>query len=695
MKLSVMPAPRRWIAVTGILLLALAAYSNSFHNEFHFDDSHVVQGNLYIRSLSNAARYFQDAGTFSSEPRNATYRPLVSLSLAIDYWVGNGLDPFVFHVSQFVLLLLLGGMVTWFYARLLAQAGLRDRSWDVALFAGALFTLHTTTTETMNLVHARSEILSALGILGAFHLYMRAPGTTGLALALVSMAIGALAKVPAVIFAPLLCVYMWLFEEQQPLDELVLRTGRPPLRRTLLRALPALVVGAAVFLSVESMNGAGASYGGGGRLAYLRTQMFVWLHYARLFFLPAGLTADTDWGLITPWYDTRVVVGVVFVVGLVRLAWVSSRTPALRPVAFGVSWFILGLLPASSIFPLAEVANEHRVFLPYIGASLAVASGGAWIVSTWGQRWPERRRWIEGAALFLAFFAVAGNAAGTYFRNRDWRTEETLWKDVTEKSPRNGRALMNYGVTQMSKGRYREAKELFDRALPLVPNYPSLEVNLGVVSGRLGMPAEARAHFLRAIALNPSDTSARVFYGRWLVEGGQPSEAIPHLVIALNGSPAGMDARHHLMAAYATTGQLAPLQALARETLELWPGDRTARNYLDRPTDVLVPEPATAKGRYVAALDESLSAFQQRDYPRALLQAQQALELNPKSAEAYNNIAAARAAMGQWDEAIAASEEAVALKPSFQLARNNLAWAREEKRKRQSPGSEPGEPVHR
>ena len=92
------------------MALFLAAYANSLHNSFHFDDGHVISNNLYIRSLSNIPRYFVDADTFSSLPANATYRPLVTLTLAIDYHVAGGLDPLQYHVTQILLLLILAAM---------------------------------------------------------------------------------------------------------------------------------------------------------------------------------------------------------------------------------------------------------------------------------------------------------------------------------------------------------------------------------------------------------------------------------------------------------------------------------------------------------------------------------------------------------------------------------------------------------
>src|SRR5437867_9236885 len=101
----------RWIfpaaCIAGVMLV-LAAYSNSLDNSFHFDDSHVIEDNIFIPDIRNIPRFFTDARTFSSIPTNATYRPIISTTLALDYWVGHGLAPRAFHITQLVLLILTG-----------------------------------------------------------------------------------------------------------------------------------------------------------------------------------------------------------------------------------------------------------------------------------------------------------------------------------------------------------------------------------------------------------------------------------------------------------------------------------------------------------------------------------------------------------------------------------------------------------
>ena len=490
-------AKGKWrLAAAFCTLLIIAAYWNSLHNSFHFDDAHVIQTNVFIRSLHNVPLFFREAHAFSSLPQNATYRPLVTLSLALDYARG-ALDPEPYHVTQIALLLATGALLMLFFTPLVGE-------WR-ALFAATLFCIHTANTETMNLISARSELLSTVGLLGSFVLFQRSPFARRTLLYLIPLAIGALAKAPLVVFAPLLLLYIRWFDDQ---------------RRAWRESLPPLVLGVALLAFLNSMNAKEWQSGGGSAYYYLITQPFIWLHYFRLFFLPIGLTADTDMPMFDHWYDTRALAGYAFVALLAVAIWRVEN----RAVKFGLSWFAIALIP-TSIFPLAEVANEHRIFFAYIGLVLAAAA----LI-------PRR------ALAAVAVIVFAAHLIGTHARNEIWRSEDTLWADTVAKSPGNGRAWMNYGLTRMSKGDYAEAQRAFEHAATLTPNYWTLEINRGVLAGAMGDQATAEQHFQRALQLNP-DANAHYFYARWLVGRGRTAEALPHASEAVRLSPAFADAR--------------------------------------------------------------------------------------------------------------------------------------------------------
>jgi tetratricopeptide (TPR) repeat protein len=295
------------------------------------------------------------------------------------------------------------------------------------------------------------------------------------------------------------------------------------------------------------------------------------------------------------------------------LVWTIRRARA--PIAFGLLWFAVALLP-TSLFPLAEVANEHRVFFAFIGLVLALA---AWL--------PPRVL----AQVMLALILI--NAIGAHVRNKTWKSADTLWADVVAKSPGNGRAWMNYGLTKMAKGDYAEAKELFEHAATFVPNYSNLEINRAIVDGQLGDQAAAERRFRRALELQ-SDAFGHFFYARWLVGQGRVSEAREHLRESLRMSPGYAD----------TLALSARLDAAQRRD---WPD-------------------------YTSAFNAGLVAIQQGDWTLAVDANLAATRHDPKSADAFNNLGWALAQMGKREDAAKAYRQSLQLRPSDERTMNNL-----------------------
>ncbi len=655
----------RVLSTLACLGLVVAAYSNFFRNSFHFDDSHVLETNLYVRSLANAPRFFTDASTFSSLPANATYRPLTTLSLAVDYALAGGLDPVVFHASQLFFLLALWAALVAFYRSILVRVVSAGESFFVALGAATLFAVHTVNTEAMNLLHCRGELLSALGVVGAFLLWQR-PRLRRLQLHLVAVAAGALAKVPAVLFGPLLFVRELLVPGDEPKPTFVRRCWRAGKL-----AAPATVLGAALFVFTENMNRAGQSYGGPSRLSYAMTQAWAWLHYLRLFVAPFGLTADTDMPLVTGLGDTRLYAGLAAIGVLGVVAWRAARSERAWPVAFGLAWFALCLLPASSVVPLAEPVNEHRVFLPFIGLALAAVYGASLALP---------RRWHLAGAAALGLLLVA-HAVGTHRRNAVWRTEESLWADVTVKSPANGRAWMNYGVPLMGRGDYAHAKVAFDRAAQLTPNYATLEINRAILSNALGDPNEAERLFRRALTLAPDQPAAHAFFAGWLIDHGHGPEGLAELDATLRLSPGLLTARLEVLDVHAARGDRPRLLEAARALLAIDSANARARAYAEGriPLQPPVATPAEAFRRGLLHGSQKRWLQSALAYRAALTSAgadASAASLDPVSADALNNLGFALGSLGFFADAVAPLEEALRLRPDDRLTRNNLAWVK-------------------
>jgi len=648
-----------WICIALVAAL-LAAYTNHFENGFHFDDVHTVTGNPFIRDLSNIPRFFTDPAMFSTLPDHQVYRPVTLLTLALDYRLGRGLHPFWFHLSTFIWMAVQIILMFFLFRLILDRAQPHPSNQWTAFFAAAWYGLHPACAETVNYVIQRGDLLSTTGIVASVLIFARYPNRRRQCWYLIPAILATLAKTPALIFPAMLIAYIYFIESPG--------NWKGALRATVPAILATLVSAAIQARFTPPAFNAGAA----SAALYRVTQPYVALYYFKSFFLPTELSADSDWGYVPGVFSSQAVIGYVFLAALIWAIVRASRTPAARPVAFGLAWFVLGLLP-TSLMPLAEVMNDHRMFLPFVGLSLAV---------TWSLRLALLRRSarIPRAAMAGALLVLAAYGAGTHQRNRVWRDDESLWRDVVAKSPNNGRGLMNYGLIFLQRGDYPTAISYFERALPLTPNYWSLETNLGVAYGGIGRPADAERHFLRSAALAPALAEPHFFYARWLAQVDRTPEAIDQLQAALKLNPRSFDSRDLLLTIYARSGQWPAVDRLAQETLQLTPSDEIARNALEHK---LAPAPAPAPSepaRPVSAkardlLEASHRLFQSGRYEESAAAAKQALVIEPEYAEAYNNLAAAYNSLHRWNDGIWAAMQAIRIRPDYQLARNNLAWA--------------------
>ena len=633
-----------WIAV--LLLVALTfVYWNHFDNNFHFDDNHTIVNNHYVTDITKLPLFFKDAKTASSLPTNQAYRPMITSLNAIDYWLAGELDPRVFHWHIYLEFLLLLSLLYMLMTRVFAAAN-GDPHPYVALFASAFFAFHTATAETINYIIARSDGFSTLMVLAAMLLYLNNRGWKK-QLGLIPFIIGCLAKPTTLMLAPVLLVYELLLEH----PSLTVRAERPDLVAKLLGSLKGtasyFLVGAGMYLFTRSMFSDTWTPSNGSVLHYLNTQPFIIWVYLKTFVLPIGLSADTDLGLIKDYLSPKVLWGLLVIVMMLLLAWFTARKRSTLPIAFGILWFFITLIPSSSIIPLAEVMNHHRTFFPYIGLVMAASWSACLLFQKIAGTKPSLLK--KSATVTLAGALLAAHAYGTYQRNEVWDSDRSLWRDVTIKSPLNGRGLMNYGLAEMRRGDSQAALDYFERALSTnYGRHPYLYTNLGIATDSLGDKSRAEGYLKQAVRVGPGFPETHYRYAKWLLQNERPTDAIQHIEKALDLSPAHQPAGLLMQ----------KIKQSAQDILSAAEAHATASN---------TPE---------AYLDLSLEYYKTGQYKLCIEASRNALSLRPDYAEAYNNICSARNKMKQYKQAIGACENALAIRPDYPLALGNLNWAK-------------------
>jgi len=646
-------------------LLLIFAYSNHFHNPFHFDDDHTIVSNQSIRTIKNIPNFFTDATTTSSLPANQSYRPGLTTLNTIDYWIGGEEmpNPFYFHLSIFISFVLLGIFLFMMIYKIFNMSV--EHKWNkyFALFATGFFMLHTANAETINYIIQRAESFSTLMVILSFVIYMYFPLWRKYYLYVIPMIIGFFVKEPALMFAPLLFIFILLFEKMISLKDSLSIEGRKSLK-TLLTLVPALIAGVLLFYLSQKMTSSTWDPGGGrgwvGKLIYLQTQTFVVVHYFTNFLFPFNLSADTDWTLINSITDERVIIGTCFIIALLIIAFITSKKQITRPISFGILWFFIALLPTSSIFPFSEVLNDHRAFFPYIGLCIALVWSVAIFLMKFSE-WGFIKKPVE-FCLLIGISILVLHSVGVRTRNKVWSSGENLWYDVTIKSPNNPRGLMNYGNVLMAQAKWDDALSYFNRAKQIWPQYSYIYVNIGVLYGATNNPTEAENNFKYALQLNPLNPGSYFYYANWLKRQGRIAEAKKLLSDGLKISPNSVELLN-LGKELATVVENNSQQIISGNTSTL---DQAIIKASNNPS----PE------NYLKLSEEF---FISGKFEKCIEAAQEALKINSKYDLAYNNICAAYNAIKEWDKAIEAGEKGLKINANNGLIKGHIAIAKQGK----------------
>jgi tetratricopeptide (TPR) repeat protein len=640
--------------------LCAAAYANTLHVPFIFDDFFTIVNNPSIRRLWPLSDI--TATTFPT----LWGRPLLGLSLKINYALGgdNVVGYHLFNLFVHLLNALLAfGVLRRTLVKFPAANADRDETTYLAFTVTVLWMLHPLVTESVTYVTQRTESLMGLFLLSTLYCFIlgtESPHRTiWFGLAVIACTLGMGAKEVMVVAPLIVLVYDYVF-------------GASSLRATF-RSHAALYAGlaaswivlAALQLTTNLQWKSGLDVSPIGCWDYLTMQCGVLTHYLRLAIWPSGLVLDySDWPRTIPFAR-------LFPRALLLLSLLVASLWAIRQRrwwGFWGAWFFLLLAPSSSFLPLpTEPAAERRMYLPLL-AIIAVVLGAA---SRFCRRiWPRSETRIRlQTAVVLALALVLG--VTTFQRNAQYRTTHSIWADVVAKRPYNARGENNLALALIDEGKTADAIPHFVAALRLDPNEPIIRDDYASALLDLGQIDEAIAqlqetlrrapdyaparktlglvtqHRFRAdlehtqanLAAHPDDPAAHVSFAQLLANMGRREEAITQYDQALRLDPSNATVHYNL----------------ANLLVEYRRDDEALSHY------TTAARLAPSDPRTQINLGNLL--LKQAHWDQAIAAYAEALRLDPAAFEAHNNIAIAFANRGNLIEATAHFREAARLSP--------------------------------
>ncbi|MFP4475982.1 MAG: tetratricopeptide repeat protein [Desulfatibacillaceae bacterium] len=591
------------ILLPAILLAAVGAlFGRTLDFGFaNVDDVVLVLDNPLVHGLSteNLRGIFTHFSVHS-------YYPTRLVSLAIDY-AAWGPDPAGYHLTN---VLLHGLNVVFLYlllSRLARSAGL---SGDMARWCGfpaaLIFAVHPVVVEPVAWIGGREELLMLLFGLGCVATHARAVSVRG-GMSVVWHILSAYLAVLSVtsnvmgVAWPLVCVAH---------DAAVLR------ERSVGRLVAGnwhllLVSAAGVFLKAVGL----LSYDP-GKVGYVFPTLPEALGNLPALASRLRATATNEWGevlrlgawnrslvvvslyaknlatMVCPaelpiWYDADVpesaadpwvVGGGLLIGGTAWLLWRNRKRPL---IAFGLLWFLAGLLPSSQIVGHHTYRADRFLYLPLAGLALAAAAAAC---RSDAARRRRRARtlvmvlamllfarsamhvgvWKDGETLLLHSIRVNPDAA--FLRHnlgneyaRQGRDEKALQMhmDAWKRAPLNA-MIFHRLYQQLSKtGRYGEAAQLTRTLIALKPGDPSLRNNLGAALSDAGMHEAAIAAYDKSIALDPDNAASHNNIALEYSRTGRDALAVEHYRKALALAPENPRIHYNLARALERTGRYA------------------------------------------------------------------------------------------------------------------------------------------
>ncbi|MEE9519683.1 MAG: tetratricopeptide repeat protein [bacterium] len=484
---------RRWWPALLVASVAVGVFSNSFSNEFIYDDWTAIVENPTIRSWSNIWELINPTSTFNRTFRLTSYRPLQNFSYLISYML-FGLNAGGHHIFNVALHSLNTALVFVVLRRLTSDKA-------VSIVGAVAFAVHPIHMEAVQVSGLRADLLSTLFFLISLLCHSRlrdrpqdAPRVWA-GLSAVSYFLSCAGKEIGVT-VPLMALF---------LDA---RSGRLKmlLRRDGIRPYFGYGVAAALYawlhFGLFSNVHQGDAYLGGSPLAAMLTTGRIFVSYLGRLLLPINIRPDY---LITPstGLDVASAGAWAFLGALAVIAWLARRR---WPIfTLGLVWLGVTLLPVANLVPIRNPIADRYLYLPSIGFCAifgwAAVAGGRAAKERWGTPGGGAVA-ILGASVLIAWGAI------TWKQNTVWGDNIALWSHTVRLEPASSFAHYNLGFFYEHQGQTEQAKAAYSEAIRLDPNYAEAHNNLGIILLKEDNNAEAEAAFRRAVAADRAYASA-------------------------------------------------------------------------------------------------------------------------------------------------------------------------------------------
>ena len=478
-----------------MVVLAFILFGNGIKGSFVYDDVWVINENPLLGKLNDIPKIFVSPYHYF-QPETGLYRPLTVASFSLNTVLSK--KPELFHITNIFIHALNSFLVFLLIFKMF-------KSKKTAYGASFLFLFLPIHTEAVTFISGRADILAFLFSITTLIFILERKYWLGAA----SFLLALLAKESAIGLIPVIC--LMLFESKHRLI---------PAMKEAAKFIPSgilyLILRWSALKSHFLGNDASQIYNPlkfTDPLSRFYTALKVMLLYIWKTFVPAHLSADYSYNqipLIKTFFNWNVLTGIIFLSLLSFL--IFSKRARGTPLRFGSLFFVSTFFIISNfIVPIGTIMAERTFYMPSLGIAIIVAYGLGALMD-----WRFKKLWLilfSSALIFYGLVVISHNTV--------WSSEENLFTDMALKSPMSVHAKTNLGLYYIRTSQWDKGKSLLEDAYKIGENHLPLLDSLAIVAEHEHRYKDAEQLYLRALDIYPYSDTTLSNLGRLYFASGQ------------------------------------------------------------------------------------------------------------------------------------------------------------------------------
>lgn len=464
-----------WIIGIGFLLY----FPTLFFNFTYLDDnSLIIDNEIFLKNPASILLAFKQSTFRIISGTDLFYRPILTISFILDAQLG-GIKPFIYHFTNLAFHLVASSLVYLFLCRFGYERIL-------SFIFTVIFTVHPVLTQAVAWIPGRNDSLLAIFTLVSFIYligFLKEGRLYQMLLHFLFFTLALFTKESAAILILIWFIYLGLFKPN----------------RVTTKNLIVFMISWLFIFSVWFLLRSTAYLSSNIHLTPALMKSII-VHFPAVIIYIGKLLFPFNLSVLPIIRDSTKLYGIVAII-LLFISLSFSKEKRYNFIIFGLSWFLLFLLPTFILLPTFMQLNrriyvpffEHRIYLSMVGFIILL------LEIDFIKKLNIKKKF--NFLVFILIVLILSVATLSYSEN--FRNSLNFWQSAVRTSPHSPWAHESLGTAYYSYNLLDKAEAEYKEALSLNPKDMFSHNNLGLFYMQKGMLKEAEEEYKKALATNP------------------------------------------------------------------------------------------------------------------------------------------------------------------------------------------------